>query len=57
VDELGQADLRGELRRHLDAEDAEDHVAAFPDALDRKYSNAGREWPWQWVFRATRLTS
>ena len=27
----------------------------LPDALDRKYINAGREWPWQWVFPATRL--
>lgn len=27
---------------------------ALPDALDRKYPNAGREWPWQWVFPATR---
>ena len=27
----------------------------LPDALDRKYVNAGREWPWQWVFPATRL--
>jgi len=26
----------------------------LPDALDRKYRNAGREWPWQWVFPATR---
>ena len=26
----------------------------LPDALDRKYPNAGREWPWQWVFPATR---
>jgi integron integrase len=25
-----------------------------PQALDRKYPNAGREWPWQWVFPATR---
>jgi integron integrase len=25
-----------------------------PDALSRKYPNAGREWPWQWVFPATR---
>jgi integron integrase len=25
-----------------------------PDALLRKYPNAGREWPWQWVFPATR---
>ena len=26
----------------------------LPSALDRKYRNAGREWPWQWVFPATR---
>ncbi len=26
----------------------------MPEALDRKYPNAGREWPWQWVFPATR---
>jgi integron integrase len=26
----------------------------LPDALGRKYPNAGREWPWQWVFPATR---
>ncbi len=25
---------------------------ALPDALDRKYPNAGREWGWQWVFPA-----
>jgi integron integrase len=23
----------------------------LPSALDRKYPNAGREWPWQWIFR------
>ena len=27
---------------------------ALPDALARKYPNAGREWGWQWVFPATR---
>lgn len=27
---------------------------AVPDALHRKYKNAGREWPWQWLFPATR---
>lgn len=27
----------------------------LPFALDRKLPNAGREWPWQWVFPATRL--
>lgn len=25
---------------------------AMPNALERKYPNAGREWPWQWVFPA-----
>jgi integron integrase len=27
----------------------------LPSALARKYPNAGREWPWQWVFPATRI--
>ncbi|MEO0481403.1 MAG: integron integrase [Planctomycetota bacterium] len=26
----------------------------LPTGLDRKLPNAGREWPWQWVFPATR---
>ena len=26
----------------------------LPDALDRKFPNAAHEWPWQWVFPATR---
>lgn len=26
----------------------------LPDALRAKYPRAGREWPWQWVFPATR---
>jgi integron integrase len=26
----------------------------LPSALAKKYPNAGREWPWQWVFPATR---
>lgn len=26
----------------------------LPDALERKYPNAGREWIWQWVFPAAR---
>jgi integron integrase len=26
---------------------------AVPNALDRKYPNAGKEWGWQWVFPAT----
>jgi site-specific recombinase XerD len=27
----------------------------LPDALARKYPNAGREWAWQWLFPATRI--
>ena len=27
---------------------------ALPDALDRKYPAAHREWPWQWAFPASR---
>jgi len=27
----------------------------MPDALDRKYSEAGKEWVWMWVFPAKRL--
>lgn len=26
---------------------------ALPNALERKYPNAGKEWTWQWVFPAT----
>ena len=26
---------------------------ALPNALERKYPNAGKEWSWQWVFPAT----
>jgi integrase len=26
---------------------------ALPNALERKYPNAGREWAWQWVFPAS----
>jgi len=28
-------------------------LAPLPDALARKYPNAGREWGWQWVFPAS----
>jgi hypothetical protein len=27
---------------------------ALPNALDRKYPNAGKEWGWQWVFPASK---
>jgi integron integrase len=49
------------LRKHLQAvkrqheEDLKRGLSrvALPDALERKYPNAGNEWGWQWVFPAT----
>jgi integron integrase len=57
------AAVKGDLARHLEGvrrqhqRDLADGAGwvELPDALDRKYPNAGREWGWQWVFPATRL--
>jgi integron integrase len=54
--------LQPELRTHIEgvrrqhqADLARDAGwVELPGALGRKYPNAGREWPWQWVFPATR---
>ena len=42
--------------KHLHVRDVEGGGGwvALPDALMRKYPTSGREWPWQWVFPATR---
>ena len=54
--------LVGSLRSHLEAV-RQQHRAdlaagagyvALPGALGAKYPGAAREWPWQWVFPATR---
>ena len=56
------ASLQLALRTHL-AQIREQHLAdlragagfvQLPDALRVKYPSAPREWPWQWVFPATR---
>jgi integron integrase len=56
------ASLREELEAHLgkarqlhelDLAEGAGWVE-LPDALDRKYPGAGRQWRWQWVFPATR---
>jgi integron integrase len=52
------------LRKHLQAvkqqheEDLKKGLGcvALPDALQRKYPNAAKEWGWQWVFPATAIT-
>lgn len=46
--------LHGVFRQHQqDLRDQKGWVEV-PDALMRKYPNAGRDWRWQWVFPATR---
>jgi integron integrase len=52
--------IKESLCKHLEAtrcrhqEDVKKGLGrvALPDALERKYPNAGREWAWQWVFPA-----
>jgi integrase len=55
--------VKPELTRHMEAV-KQQHEADFrhgagwvdlPSAMARKYPNAGHEWPWQWVFPATRF--
>lgn len=51
--------LRAQIRRvehqfQMDLEGSAGYVA-LPYALARKYPNANREWPWQWVFPARRI--
>ena len=56
------AAIKGDLVRQLDSVRAQHQVdlqrgagwVELPWALGRKYPYAGHEWPWQWVFPATR---
>ena len=56
------ASLHAELRGHLERVEAQHRAdlgqgagwVELPNALARKYPNAGRELRWQWVFPATR---
>jgi integron integrase len=52
-DELADHLVRVRRQHDTDAERGAGWVT-LPDALGRKYPNAGREWRWQWVFPATR---
>jgi len=54
--------LRDDIERHLTRARAQHQRdlaegagwVELPDSLGRKLPSAGREWPWQWVFAATR---
>ena len=57
------AAVKADLAAHLDrvrSQHGRDVVAGagwveLPGALARKLPSAGREWPWQWVFPASRV--
>ena len=57
--------LRAPLQQHFErlkvlwGQDRAADVAGvwLPDALDRKYPNAGKEWGWQWVFPAKGIST
>jgi integron integrase len=57
------AAIKADLTRHLESVRRQHQIdlqtsagwVELPSALARKYLNAGREWPWQWVFPATRI--
>ncbi len=53
VDPLWDHLARTQARHRQDLSEQAGWVA-IPGALDRKYPNAGRSWPWQWLFPATR---
>jgi integron integrase len=56
--------LRDDLVRHIEVlkpvyeKDRKDNIGGvwLPDALDRKYPNAGKEWAWFWLFPARTLS-
>lgn len=47
-----------EVTRKLHQQDLENGLGetSLPDALDRKYPSAGKEWPWQYAFPSDRLS-
>jgi len=56
--------IKNELREHIEQvrdiydQDRLDNIEGvfLPDALDRKYPNAGKEWIWFWVFPSRSLS-
>jgi integron integrase len=50
-----EAHLERVQSQHLSDVEGTAGYVALPDALARKFPNASREWPWQWVFPAARV--
>ena len=50
-----RAHLERVERQHRADREGNAGFVALPGALARKFPNAPREWPWQWVFPATRI--
>ncbi|MGQ0733547.1 MAG: integron integrase [Acidobacteriota bacterium] len=59
--EVGRAELRAHLRKVEERYDADRQVGLagvwMPEALERKYPNAGRELGWFWVFPSHTLST
>jgi len=57
------AAVKADLLRHLESVRRQHQLdleagagwVELPGALGKKYPNAGRDWPWQWAFPATRI--
>lgn len=47
--------LRQVQAQHIQDLEHQAGFVALPNALRRKYPNAASQWPWQWVFPATRF--
>jgi integron integrase len=50
-----RAHLERVQRQHRADLEGNAGLVALPGALARKYPNANHEWPWQWVFPASRI--
>ena len=59
--EIGREELRAHLRKSKAQHEADRRAGLagvwMPDALDRKYPNAGRELAWFWVFPSRTLST
>jgi integron integrase len=59
--EVGRDELRAHLRDNERLHDVDRRAGLagvwMPDALDRKYPTAGREWGWFWVFPSRTLST